>query len=238
MSDCCQVGWCDSCAGDQLADLRQQLAEANAGAAVLRPRVEELLDLANGAGEVLGHRRGPRWDKTRDDCEAALESDAGRDILSRLTEAEFDARRFKEDYLSACKMAADMLAAIRGPGNGPSRGVVEDVVDVVSERDRLRAEVEQGKAPCTCGSGFHPRECKRHPWAHEAHVNELNLENARDELADVTEDLARARKVVEAARRLVEVLYDTAGTWDGTDDVLEDARRALAEHDQADGGAT
>lgn len=47
-----------------------------------------------------------------------------------------DAERYKADYLRACETIAQMHAAATGrPGEGPTRGVVEDVEDV-----RLRAE--------------------------------------------------------------------------------------------------
>lgn len=29
---------------------------------------------------------------------------------------------------------------------------------------------------CTCGSGAHPRDCKKHPYAFRLHVAELNVE--------------------------------------------------------------
>ena len=29
---------------------------------------------------------------------------------------------------------------------------------------------------CTCGSGAHPRRCKKHPDAYEKHCEELNAE--------------------------------------------------------------
>lgn len=38
-------------------------------------------------------------------------------------------------------------------------------------------------APCTCGSGGHPRGCRRHPEAFTAHVAELNAENNADAAA-------------------------------------------------------
>jgi len=30
--------------------------------------------------------------------------------------------------------------------------------------------------PCTCGSGAHPRPCKKHPKAFDEHVREINEE--------------------------------------------------------------
>ncbi|MGW2130438.1 hypothetical protein [Streptomyces coelicoflavus] len=57
-----------------------------------------------------------------------------------IREAEDEAERFKADYLSACKTIADMHAAATGrTGEGPERGVVEDVADV---RARMLAAEE------------------------------------------------------------------------------------------------
>ena len=55
-----------------------------------------------------------------------------------------------------------------------------DALDA-AERERdafkscLPADVDPSK-PCRCGSGAHPRQCERHPSAHQRHVNELNAE--------------------------------------------------------------
>ncbi|MEV8124809.1 hypothetical protein AB0P07_11950 [Streptomyces sp. NPDC085944] len=60
-----------------------------------------------------------------------------------LTAEEDEAERFKADYLSACKTIADMHAAATGrTGEGPERGVVEDVADV---RARMLAAEERAE---------------------------------------------------------------------------------------------
>lgn len=49
---------------------------------------------------------------------------------------------------------------------------------------------ERLRVPCTCGSGGHPRHCKRHPDAFEAHVMEMNRDLAlEDELDKAKEKL-------------------------------------------------
>ncbi len=37
---------------------------------------------------------------------------------------------------------------------------------------------ENSLEKCTCGSGGHPRQCKRHPWGYANHVNEMNSETS------------------------------------------------------------
>lgn len=70
---------------------------------------------------------------------------------------------------------------------------------LAKERDKARAECaklrEQLREGCTCGSGAHPRPCKRHPEAYEVHVEALNTEAALERLRDV---LIEAREYVRA----------------------------------------
>lgn len=54
----------------------------------------------------------------------------------------------KADYEGACKTIAEMHGAVMGWGNGPKRGVVEDVIDVVAERDAFRAVYEAARQTC------------------------------------------------------------------------------------------
>lgn len=49
---------------------------------------------------------------------------------------------------------------------------------------------------CRCGSGAHPRKCERHPWAFDAHIMELNYENARLE-RDEFEELKELKERLE-----------------------------------------
>ena len=51
--------------------------------------------------------------------------------------------QLEEDYLRACKLVADMHAAATGkPGDGPRRGVVEDVADLRTALRELLARAE------------------------------------------------------------------------------------------------
>lgn len=49
---------------------------------------------------------------------------------------------------------------------------------------------------CYCGSGMHPRRCKKHPWAYQQHIFELNygiLSDNVDELEERIEKLETRR---------------------------------------------
>lgn len=60
-------------------------------------------------------------------ADAALAKDLG----TKLEAMTIDAERYKADHLSACALIAQMHAAATGkPGDGPIRGVVEDVADL------------------------------------------------------------------------------------------------------------
>lgn len=70
-----------------------------------------------------------------------------------------------------------------------------DRVALVAEVRRLRAymtEIGAEDVRCTCGSGAHPRHCKRHPWCFAAHVAELNSDNASDWMSEAM-DIGRER---------------------------------------------
>lgn len=44
------------------------------------------------------------------------------------------------------------------------------------ERKQLpKIEIPLSKDTCTCGSGAHPRKCKKHPYGWDIHVAYLNL---------------------------------------------------------------
>lgn len=60
---------------------------------------------------------------------------------------------------------------------------------------------------CRCGSGAHPRECKRHPFAYETHVASMDAE-AREVAVAVTTERAR---LVEA----IAAWHDEAARIDG-----------------------
>jgi len=60
----------------------------------------------------------------------------------RAEQAKAEVARLKDDYHGACKTVAAMHAAAVGAVQGAKRGVVEDVADLKSDRDRLRAALE------------------------------------------------------------------------------------------------
>lgn len=67
------------------------------------------------------------------------------DEVERLTAerdaALADADRFKADHIGACELVAQMHGAVTGTfGNGPKRGVVEDVEDLRKEREAALAD--------------------------------------------------------------------------------------------------
>lgn len=67
------------------------------------------------------------------------------DQQGQINELAADAERFKQDHLGACQTIAEMHAAATGrTGEGPVRGVVEDVADVRTAM--LRAEEERDGA--------------------------------------------------------------------------------------------
>lgn len=52
---------------------------------------------------------------------------------------------------------------------------------------------------CHCGSGMHPRHCKKHPWGFKMHVLELNHES----LSDYVDDLEKRLKECEIRLGLI-----------------------------------
>jgi len=62
---------------------------------------------------------------------------------------------------------------------------------------------ELAPTPCTCGSGGHPRECKKHPLAKELHCAEMSLDNVTEERDLLEVENAALRRVADAARALV-----------------------------------
>lgn len=89
--------------------------------------------------------------RTRDAVEAALRShdESMEDRLARLRhvrrqrdDALRELAEVRDSYQRACETVAAMHAAATGrPGDGPARGVVEDVEDVRRERDALVARL-------------------------------------------------------------------------------------------------
>ena len=37
---------------------------------------------------------------------------------------------------------------------------------------------------CYCGSGGHPRRCKKHPWAFHMHITDIDMDSLRSYIED------------------------------------------------------
>lgn len=59
-----------------------------------------------------------------------------------LKQLQYELQEAKSNYDSACGLVAQMHCAAVGCVQGPKRGVLEDVEDLVSERDRLKKILE------------------------------------------------------------------------------------------------
>ena len=108
------------------------------------------------------------------------------------------------------------------------RWIVEEMGRRRTERDESRAENARLRAymaeigaedvRCTCGSGAHPRHCKRHPWGFAAHVAELNSDVVGDWMNEAM-DMERERDEARAERDRLCAVID--GSPDApTDDEL------------------
>lgn len=61
-----------------------------------------------------------------------------RDVAEAMLRMEGEIEEQKGNYLRCCQLVAEMHAAATGePGNGPKRGVVEDVEDLRAEWDSV-----------------------------------------------------------------------------------------------------
>lgn len=72
---------------------------------------------------------------------------------------------------------------------------IEDVfapvfTELAAARDESARLHEQLREGCTCGSGGHPRHCKRHPAAYKIHCDEIDRENAHEELIGLARAVA------------------------------------------------
>lgn len=54
---------------------------------------------------------------------------------------------------------------------------------------------------CTCGSGFHPRECSLHPYAFRLHVAELDVECYLEDTPEAWEAMDEFIAAIRAALR-------------------------------------
>jgi len=115
-----------------------------------------------------------------------------------------------------------------------------DVPALVAAVRRLRAymtEIGAEDVRCTCGSGAHPRHCKRHPWGFAAHVAELNSDNVGDWMNEAM-DMERERDEsrAESGRlraefdRMVAARDNAVDLWNRS---LGDAHRIETQRDEA-----
>jgi len=72
----------------------------------------------------------------------------------------------------------------------------------------LIAELGVEDVPCTCGSGGHQRDCKRHPWAMGLFRAEWNLEASEESLEDMERELESALSGEAAALEEIEQLRE------------------------------
>ncbi|MGA5084075.1 hypothetical protein [Streptomyces pseudogriseolus] len=151
-----------------------------------------------------------------------------------IVEAEADAERFKADYLSACQTIATMHEAATGKaGEGPVRGVVEDVADVrarllaaeqraaqaeeraeviAADRDRLAAELDDAEQRLAAQHDAH--DARRRTFADALGVDDTTTWPRLLDIARTTAHLAQRAANTEAgdtaALRLAE---RTARQW-------------------------
>jgi hypothetical protein len=82
---------------------------------------------------------------------------AGSDPLA---EALFDAERYKQDHLGACRTVAAVHAAATGrTGEGPIRGVVEDVEDVRLRLEQAEQERDEARQWARHGYEIGQKHC-------------------------------------------------------------------------------
>lgn len=63
-------------------------------------------------------------------------------LEGEVVELETENARLRDEYVSACKLVADMHAAAIGGTRSPIVGVVEDVANLYSENERLKEAIE------------------------------------------------------------------------------------------------
>lgn len=115
---------------EQVAALQAELREA-------RHQRDKAERIAGERGELLD-QHSARAAVLREDAETNA---------TRAEQAEQEAARYKDDHLRSCQLVAELHAAATGrTGEGPRRGVVEDVADVRAERDHLQGVVRAQEA--------------------------------------------------------------------------------------------
>src|SRR5690606_15775044 len=150
-----------------------------------------------------------------------------REQAQRAEEAEAEAERFKADYLKACQTIAAMHEAATGrTGEGPVRGVVEDVAD-------MRARAVQAAADVENLTTAHAEQQRMHAARRRDLADALGRSTGTawpeliEHAAEAHEFAGRAavradRKVAEQAERSARAWEDTARQYATN---MDDARR-------------
>ncbi|MBP0456235.1 hypothetical protein [Streptomyces montanisoli] len=170
-----------------------------------------------------------------------------RELIDRAKQAEADAERYKADALGACRTIADMHEAATGrTGQGPIRGVVEDVADVraraeqAERRIRILEAVDEGRAH-GAQRITKERDAYGHPveWSiyNAMHVRAIKAEAALDRI-EKSSSIPHLRAGYEQQKERA-AIYRTA--WHSardrarkrTDDTRANGAGCRAEHERA-----
>src|SRR5690606_13162555 len=87
------------------------------------------------------------YDELRDKARNMASAEAYANMRERAENAERELKEKTTDYERACQTIALMHDAATEKGQGPIRGVVEDIEDLRKERDQLRGELARQSAP-------------------------------------------------------------------------------------------
>lgn len=153
--------------------------------------------------------------------------DAGSDPLA---EALFDAERYKQDHLGACRTIAAMHAAATGrTGEGPIRGVVEDVEDVRLRLEQAKQERDEARTWARHGYEIGQKHCG---WSDHG-VAPAWLTEGWPPRFDSCEHLKQAAEYDTALSRVLEVASDLetleahGGAWDANQQAARCIRQAV-----------
>lgn len=146
-----------------------------------------------------------------------------RDTCHRAEQTEKELAEAKREYQDACKLVAQMHHAAIGSIQGPIRGVVEDVADVVETH---RMQIAAISTACLMNSrNSEPPITKEHPYwspAYEDAVQAVGREMNQRERAEQAEARALEYKTEHAA------LLGTS-QWQETEiaDLRDDVKRLM-----------
>jgi hypothetical protein len=123
--------------------------------------------------------------------------------------------RMAQSSIQLRKRMAECMTALRAEQENTAQRAREMADTMGGDYARGRRDAVADMAhPCTCGSGAHPRECKRHLWAFEAHIEEMSLEQSAIEGAvhgsvrRLSERVREADELLDSAMRMV------GGSWE------------------------